>query len=129
VTAQLVELEYELEAVSRARGLVTTACAHLPGDVTDVVRVVVSELVANAVLHGLPEIVLLYEIGPDLVRVEVTDGHPQPPRQLRASLSALDGRGLLIVNALSRRWGVVLLDDGKTVWCDIPVRETAGAIS
>lgn len=129
MTAHRVELQYELDAVRCARELVTAACAHLSRDVADVVRVVVSELVANAVLHGLPEIVLLYEIGHDLVRVEVTDGHPQPPRQLRASLSALGGRGLLIVNALSRRWGVILLDDGKTVWCDIPVRETAGAIS
>lgn len=129
MTSYRVELQYELEAASRAREVVSDACAHLPRGAADVIRVVVSELVSNAVLHGLPEVVLAYEIGPDLVRVEVSDGHQRPPRQVRASRSALGGRGLLIVDALSRRWGVTLLDDGKTVWCDIALRDTAGTFS
>jgi serine/threonine-protein kinase RsbW len=28
------------------------------------------------------------------------------------------GRGLVIVQALSDRWGVQVTDSGKTVWCE-----------
>lgn len=40
------------------------------------------------------------------------------------------GRGLLLVAALSQRWGARYLDDGKCIWSEqeLPQRDAPGAI-
>lgn len=52
------------------------------------------------------------------VRVEVTDGAPGLPTLGERDGLAEGGRGLLLVDAVTERWGVVLLGrgGGKTVW-------------
>lgn len=93
---------------------------------TDVAELVVSELVTNAVRHGVPSahmIVSEYCVRLRLlaqapfVMCMVTDpGHGIPV--LRDSdLAAECGRGLTVVEACSVRWGWHLLDEGgKVVW-------------
>lgn len=88
---------------------------------------VVAELAANAVTHGrIPGrdfLLLVYVVG-NTVRIEVTDTradrlphHPEQPAP-----DAESGRGLLIVDALADRWGVVPgLPPRKTVWAEIDV--------
>jgi serine/threonine-protein kinase RsbW len=72
-------------------------------------RIVVSELVANSVRHARPladgNLLVAWSAEGDAVQVSVTDGgSPTRPRSLCSPSSALAGRGIAIVEALSRRW-------------------------
>jgi anti-sigma regulatory factor (Ser/Thr protein kinase) len=98
---------------------------------SDDIAAVVAELAANAVTHGrVPgrdfELVLR-PLG-DHVRVEVTDtrGERQPTAPLDLAPADADsetGRGLLLVSALSTRWGIAdkAPAPGKTVWAEVRV--------
>ena len=87
------------------------------GDVCDDAALVVTELVANVVDHAGTSCRLRVDAdGPEL-RIEVRDFHPSPPPQPGpVDLSAVRGRGLQVVAALSTRWGVTEFVDGKCVW-------------
>jgi anti-sigma regulatory factor (Ser/Thr protein kinase) len=88
-----------------------------------------TELVANVVRHtpGRRAAVLLAR-RPDGrgVRVEVTDTCPRPPLSTAVDELAEGGRGVLIVDAVTDRWGWDPLPDrpGKTVWfeCDVSAK-------
>ena len=79
----------------------------------------VSELVANAVLHtGTPiEVVVCPE--PDRVRVEVHDGSPQMPVRKHYSNMSGTGRGLLLVERMATEWGSDRTTGGKLVWFEL----------
>jgi anti-sigma regulatory factor (Ser/Thr protein kinase) len=86
-------------------------------------RLVVSELVANAVIHaGLnpgQRIVVRLWVGPAGTRVEVEDpGRGFRPRPVRGP-DASDGRGLVIVDRLASDWGVAR-GDRTMVWAELP---------
>jgi anti-sigma regulatory factor (Ser/Thr protein kinase) len=101
----------------------------LEGDLTadrlDDLRVVVSELVTNAVTHsGLRRdgsIVLKVQLlSGSRVRVEVADtGGGFPGVSSRPSDQ--HGRGLTIVGRLADRWGTEQ-DGGTKVWAELPIR-------
>lgn len=98
--------------------------ALLPEWGTDVVadlQLVVTELVTNAYLHGQPPVrfCLLHPSDDGVVRVEVTDRGPGLPRVRRPESTTQHGRGLLLVEACSVRWGVDTGPDGKTVWAEL----------
>lgn len=81
---------------------------------------VVSELVANAVRHGRarPEggVLLTWWLQEPHLRVTVRDGGSETaPTPRLAGTDALDGRGLMIVERLARRWWVEQSDDGSSV--------------
>lgn len=81
--------------------------------------VVVSELVTNALRAGCVHITLQLFVGADEVRLAVIDdGEGLPTRQF-PEVDAPHGRGLAIVGALSRTWGVARVDQGKQVWADL----------
>jgi anti-sigma regulatory factor (Ser/Thr protein kinase) len=81
---------------------------------------VVSELVANAVIHSRTAIrVTVRSDGVDLVRVEVYDENSRLPTQSSPPLDATSGRGLAIVGAVATSWGTQSHDDGKTVWAQL----------
>lgn len=74
-------------------------------------RLVVSELVGNAVRHAQPLINGTMEVSwskePDGVDISVTDGGGSTrPRRLEVGVSDLAGRGLSIVESLAGRWWV-----------------------
>ncbi|MEU3198801.1 ATP-binding protein [Streptomyces sp. NPDC006996] len=92
----------------------------------DTVELCVSELVTNAVLitEATPEapvsrisLTLIYM--PGVLVVEVADGDLRPPiRKGNASPQAEGGRGLFIVENLSKEWGFFQPPTGgKVVWC------------
>lgn len=94
---------------------------------------IVSELVANAILHGAEPIEVAVTGETGKLRIEVSDGDTRPPRP-DLDVDRVDrpsGRGLLIVNALAQRWGTTLHDFGKTVWAEVDIpnrsRLTPGA--
>ena len=80
-----------------------------------------TELVTNAVRHGHGVVSVRLWPGPDVVRVEVSDANPNRPEPSDLDLDAEDGRGLLIVGALSSRWGTAPRPGGagKTVWFEL----------
>jgi anti-sigma regulatory factor (Ser/Thr protein kinase) len=85
-------------------------------DVRDVVRLLVSELVINAVLHARTAVTLCLHHEPGRLRVEVSDGSTAPPVLRSPGPRAATGRGLQIVANLSDEWGVDMQREGKTVW-------------
>ncbi|WP_394817744.1 ATP-binding protein [Streptomyces doebereineriae] len=53
-------------------------------------------------------------------RIEVTDPDPRAlPVLLRATVTEESGRGLALLDAMARRWGVEQGADRKTVWCEL----------
>ena len=82
----------------------------------------VSELVANAVLHTgtAIEVVVCPEL--DRVRVEVHDGSPQLPIRKHYSNMSGTGRGLLLVERMASEWGSDRTADGKIVWFELDGR-------
>lgn len=81
------------------------------------VRLVTSELVTNAVTHARTPLTVTVERDAALVTVTVKDGSAASPRMPPADLWAPCGRGLMLVAALSRDWGVLNGSDGsKSVW-------------
>ncbi len=82
---------------------------------------VVSELLSNAIRHARPlpgaNVQVAWAVDQDAVEVAVSDGGgPTAPTRAHATVSALGGRGLDIVEYLARRWGVRSDDSGQTVW-------------
>jgi len=118
-----LELPPDASAASAARRFVSQALGpDLAADVVDSVSLVASELVTNAVLHaGTPVRLWLIRTGEDSVRIEVADQSPDPPSPRHYSDDSATGRGLVLVGALARRWGVDVSDagGGKTVWAEV----------
>ena len=79
----------------------------------------VSELVANAVLHAGTPLEVVVAVDGDRVRVEVHDGSGRlPVRKHYSSLSAT-GRGLTLVDSMSVAWGAEPTVTGKVVWFEL----------
>lgn len=93
---------------------------------------VIAELAANAAIHGrVPgrDFRLRIALYGDTLRIEVTDAKAERlPVPVRDSGDQESGRGLLLVEALSTRWGVRTEPaPGKTVWAEIAVSVARGA--
>ncbi|NUP24294.1 MAG: SpoIIE family protein phosphatase [Streptomyces sp.] len=83
-------------------------------------ELLVSEVVANAVRFASRPIVLRL-LRTDVLRCEVEDDSPLVPRMRHARLSDEGGRGLFLVDQLSRRWGATRVSTGKVVWFEQPL--------
>ena len=112
--------------VSAARATVRAAMASRDADVAYAAEVIVSELVANAVLHGegVASVVIIEIDGG--VRLEVSDHDEHAPLVAIASSDSMTGRGLALVSQLASRWGVERVANGKTVWAEIDEGGPAG---
>lgn len=120
-------LPSEPGSISRARHAVLRACEAwgIPGRQS--AELVVSELVANAVLHGWGHLVLrLYDVGGAL-RIEVEDANPAPPVSVDGHEGRVGGYGMRIVERLAR-WGWEATAHGKVVWAVVdPAPPSTGA--
>ena len=125
-----LQLQPRLESAATARQLVTAACEewHMP-QVLPRARLVVSELVANAVEHaGTPIDVVVSHRGParratagtgrSYLHLAVHDRDPRMPRPQPTvgELLGSRGRGLRIVSVATEGWGVLPTRAGKVVW-------------
>jgi PAS domain S-box-containing protein len=97
---------------------VLTDWAIAPDVIGDLV-LVVSELVTNAILHSRSPIELRLSRTSDRLVVAVHDGTTTVPRRLQPNLDAEHGRGMQLVSAIARQWGVRPTEHGKSVWCEI----------
>jgi anti-sigma regulatory factor (Ser/Thr protein kinase) len=80
-----------------------------------------NELATNAIVHARSDFLVEVSLYDSTCRIEVVDHDPTEPRESVTNNSTPSGRGLLLVRALSRSWGVESRDEGKGVWCDIAV--------
>lgn len=125
-----------------ARRQVTAALSawDIPADVVQSAEMVVSELAGNAVrvtsrepsgrdVARAPQISVALRLLPGQVVIEVTDNDPSPPALADAGPGAENGRGLVIVQSLSEKWGHRARScGGKVVFAVISTSgsETAG---
>jgi anti-sigma regulatory factor (Ser/Thr protein kinase) len=87
----------------------------------DVVALLVSEVVTNAVVHAGTELEVVVRAAGGEVSVDVIDGDIDHLSELQAaSRHDTSGRGMAIVDALADRWGCELVDPHhKRVWFSI----------
>ena len=111
----------ELSTPAAARRFVTgaLAAAGVLQAEADSVPVVVSELVTNSVLHAGSKAKVVVVVEPELLRIEVHDAEPTPPVMKQPGPDTVTGRGLVLVDALTDRWGCAPLDGGKVVWFEL----------
>ncbi|MER7951785.1 ATP-binding protein [Streptomyces sp. NPDC096079] len=98
-------------------------------DLADAIRLMVSELATNAVLHTFGQSPT-FTVDVRLEREEqlhigVTDSHPRWPRRLPAAVQQDNGRGMVIIRSLAAEAGGRLSvtpteEGGKTVWITLP---------
>lgn len=114
-------LTASLLAPGEARARVGMACAGWAAVLTDRAKLLVSELVTNALNHCSGDIELRIFRSPCLLRVEVGDTCAQELPTLRHDLEAEHGRGLLIVSTLATSWGTGpgATPGTKTVWFEL----------
>ena len=106
----------EARSIAQARALTRQMLHDLPVETLEVVLLLTSELVTNAVRHGAGPMGVHVVWDDGGVRVEVEDQSPERPVVQATDPDALDGRGLLLVDGLSSGWGVLAGRTGKIVW-------------
>jgi GAF domain-containing protein/anti-sigma regulatory factor (Ser/Thr protein kinase) len=120
------DLPASADQVPRCRRLVRDTLADWGlGHLIETTTLLVSELVTNALLHSGGNFQLRLHKGKILL-CEVCDDERLPPRLHtegpdRLDLLAEDGRGMVLVSELSRRWGFRPTAAGKVVWFELPI--------
>ncbi len=119
VSAVEVELPRDRSCAARARRWLEQ---HVPegtsGRVVDDVKLVATELVENALVHGKGRIVLRLGARTDALRVEVTDEGEGAAIKIREQGEELGGWGLVLVDRVADSWGAF---EGTThVWAELP---------
>ncbi len=106
------------ENVSLARAYVATELvSHQLHDLVDDVRMVVSELATNSVLHARTPFTVSLEQRAGVLELTCADDSAQVPRWQQADVVAGGGRGLHMVDHFSSSWGVRPGPaGGKSVW-------------
>lgn len=106
------------------RRSVRQALSHLDTDCVEDAELLVTELVSNAYDHGRPPISLrLCQLPNSSLHIDVEDGDRTHLPQLRASWPDGErGRGLVLVDQLSRGWGFNVTARSKVVWAEMNCR-------
>ncbi|MFE3599330.1 ATP-binding protein [Streptomyces sp. NPDC059142] len=91
-------------------------------------QICVSEMVTNVIRHvgeGTPTMLAVSMRGTH-VRLELRDPDTRAfPALLAPGDDAESGRGMLLVDELADRWGVVLRPNAKIVWCELSTTLTS----
>jgi anti-sigma regulatory factor (Ser/Thr protein kinase) len=106
-------------AARLARGMLDDRfAAELDRPELDAGKLVATELVNNAMIHGQGRITMRADLDRDRLRVDVADeGSGFATRKRAVGFDKLAGLGLRIVAAASSRWGV--LDGTAQVWFEV----------
>lgn len=112
-------------SVRRARHLVATALEEWAlGDLAEVGSLIVTELVANAVGHTRCRLIhiVVRRTEETRIRIAVCDTSRAAPTLGSPDHDSEAGRGLLLVDTLSDRWGYDRNHRGKAVWAELEAR-------
>ena len=120
----LRQLPCDRTAPATARDFIDQTCDAMAEPEQAVVRLLTSELVANAIQHGVAPVLLIVVRDGKSVLVEVHDDGELLPMPGVGVEIALDGdlplgRGLRVVAAMATSWGVLergFGEPGKVVW-------------
>jgi anti-sigma regulatory factor (Ser/Thr protein kinase) len=122
-----VPLPSRPESAATARRLAQVVVLRqwgLSPKMTEDAVLLVSELVGNAVRHtGARVFGLRMRRRRGWIRVEVRDPSRGLPCLMPVQEMDISGRGLMLVDKLSDRWGVDLLPRGKTTWFEMRVAD------
>lgn len=91
-------------------------------------ELVVTELVTNAVNAARTGLIIVeVALHRRYLRISVHDDAPGQAEVKRPTNTDEHGRGLLIIEAIARKWGSTPVDGGKLVWVelDVPAHLTA----
>lgn len=119
--ARTVEMDCSADPLAVRHARMFVAAAVKDSGLTDLVdraELLASELVTNAVVHGQGPVHLVVEARSSSVVVQVRDASAQTQVAVGdEEVSDADhGRGMLLVDALSDRWGWRKVKGGKVVW-------------
>ena len=83
-------------------------------------RLLASELATNAMRHAGTDFAITVTVEGGVAWVGVSDDNDDLP-EIRADApsESVSGRGLRLVDALARSWGVTRAPAGKTVWFEL----------
>ena len=117
-----LQLPAEPQAVAEFRGALDELAPLLDPECLDNVRLLVSELVTNAIRHGPnsdgARVRLTARLQDDTLRVEVADEGPGFERPGPPAADQIGGWGLILVDRVATRWGIV--DTAPTrVWFEV----------
>jgi phosphoserine phosphatase RsbU/P len=108
---------YDVTGPLAARRLVRRFASQYTLDNTEVLALIASELVTNAIAYGAAPVHLLLRYQAGETTIEVTDGDPNIDKvRRRADQAEPGGHGLHVVASLAKRWGIQPSPTGKTVW-------------
>ncbi|MFD7554969.1 SpoIIE family protein phosphatase [Streptomyces sp. NPDC059835] len=110
----------DAQAPALARHLIRAAAAAWGArDRADEIELAADELMTNALVHTEGGGQVSMRLTADgRIRIEVEDSSSALPRRREAGDWAVSGRGLMLVDRLSDRWGVEPRGAGKCVWCE-----------
>lgn len=120
------------EEVPRARHAVIDQArawgVPMDDETADAVRIVASELITNAVIHGEGPITVALHHWPGRLAIDVLDSSSAAPQMGCAEVGDESGRGLELVALLTAKlaWGPCT--GGKRVWAEIALRNSAAPI-
>jgi anti-sigma regulatory factor (Ser/Thr protein kinase) len=113
-------------APAEARAVVEAIGSDLPEPVLVDAKLLLTELVANAIKHasrGIQAVIVRIRRN-HFVRVEVLDPGPMfNPDPRPPGTGAGSGRGLYLVDAVATAWGVEPDEAGKKVWFELRLAE------
>jgi anti-sigma regulatory factor (Ser/Thr protein kinase) len=118
-----IELPGDRSGAARARHFVADLLSSwgVSDALIDDCRLLVSELVTNAVLHARSAPRVDVDRRDGGVRVAVSDTSAARPRVLDGGPYSAAGRGMMLVDRIASRWGVDPLPDGKSVWFELEI--------
>jgi DNA-binding NarL/FixJ family response regulator len=120
VASARTELPNDLRSPRQARRFADEALARWEcSELVDTVNLLLSELVANAVMHADTPAEVAVRLHDDRVRIEVADRNTAIPHRRPRDDSSPTGRGLALVEALADAWGLQLEPDGKRIWFEV----------
>ncbi|MDG4806039.1 ATP-binding protein [Micromonospora sp. WMMD1120] len=113
------ELSPTVTAARQARELVSAGCERwgMPA-LVDPATIAVTEMVNNVVAHARTPMTVRLAPRDSTLHLAVRDHSAQQPTFAGMSPpTRAGGRGLLLIDSVTRRWGSTALPDGKVVWC------------
>jgi anti-sigma regulatory factor (Ser/Thr protein kinase) len=119
-----LELPRERDCAVIARRWLEQHCREMLGaGALDDLKLIATELVNNAYVHGRGRIRLILETSGQTARVEVVDEGEDAVLKIKQRAFGAGGNGLRLVDAMSTRWGAF---EGTThVWAELPADSDA----